>query len=102
MANDISIERQLTDKGGTYVATVDGHDGKGRMIYTQVSDTHISVDHTIVDPSLKGLGVGGALAARVIEDARKNGVTIDPICPFFLATAKKHPEWHDIVLMPDA
>ena len=100
MSYEISIKRKTTSKGGRYIATVEGYEGKGRMDYTQHGANHISLDHTIVDPGLKGLGVGGALASRVVADARADGVTVDPICPYFLAPAKKHPEWHDVVIMP--
>ncbi|MEO1188938.1 MAG: GNAT family N-acetyltransferase, partial [Pseudomonadota bacterium] len=75
-------------------------DGRGKMTFTDVTAKQRSVDHTEVDESLGGTGAGKALATRMVELAREDGVYLIPICPFFRATAKKHPEWHDIVQMP--
>ena len=36
----------------------------------------------------------------MVEIAREDGVKLFPLCPFFLAQARKHPDWHDVVNMP--
>ena len=47
--------------------------------------------------ALRGKGVGQALAAHAVEEARKGGWKIMPLCPFFRAQAMRHKEWHDVV-----
>ena len=62
-----------------------------------MSPEKIIADHTGVDDSLRGLGVGKALVERLIADARSEGFTIVPLCPFVLAQYRKHPEWSDVM-----
>ena len=44
---------------------------------------HLSIiEHTDVDPSLKGQGVGKQLVAKVVEKMRAENRKIIPLCPF--------------------
>ena len=44
---------------------------------------HLSIiEHTDVDPSLKGQGVGKQLVAKVVEKMRQEQRKIIPLCPF--------------------
>ncbi|MEM8836654.1 MAG: GNAT family N-acetyltransferase [Pseudomonadota bacterium] len=96
-AETISITLEDGDSKGRYVAVVDGHDEPGELTFSKAGSTMIIVDHTGVPDSLRGLGVGAALAARVVADSREKGLKIMPLCPFFKAQALKHPDWHDVV-----
>ena len=40
------------------------------------------IEHTDVDPSLKGQGVGKQLVAKVVEKMRGENRKIIPLCPF--------------------
>ena len=82
---------------GRYVARVDGFDEASELTYSRASAAHIIVDHTGVPDSLRGQGIGAALAKRVVEDARTNGFELVPLCPFFKAQAARHPDWSDVV-----
>lgn len=97
--SDAKIEIALEDgpSKGRYVARVEGYDEPGEMTFSHAGETRIIVDHTDVPDSLRGLGVGGALARRVVEDARAKGLRIVPLCPFFKAQAQRHPEWADVI-----
>ncbi|MBI1391486.1 MAG: N-acetyltransferase [Alphaproteobacteria bacterium] len=95
-----AISIDLEDDGGSkgrYVARVAGNDDPGELTFSRASAALVIVDHTGVPDSLRGLGVGAALAARVVADAREQGFRIVPLCPFFKAQAAKHPEWKDVV-----
>ena len=100
MSNSFKIVRNDTPNGGALVLTMEGREGQAAMTFSKASDTTRIVDHTEVDETLRGTGAGLALAERMVEDARRDGVSLVPLCPFFLATSKKHPEWHDVVRMP--
>ena len=41
--------------------------------------------------------VGAALVLRGVEDARKAGKRILPLCPFAAAQFRRHPEWADVL-----
>jgi predicted GNAT family acetyltransferase len=53
--------------------------------------------HTEVEPELEGRGIGGTLAAAVLDDVRARGLTVIPICPFISSWIKRHPEYEDLV-----
>jgi hypothetical protein len=90
---DIRLEE--TGSGGRYVATVDGHEAE--MTYSRTSPKLIIIDHTGVPDALRGKGVGQALALHAVEEARRGGWKIIPLCPFFKAQAARHEDWRDVI-----
>lgn len=95
----MTIEIIHEDNGakGRYIARPGGETDSGEMTYSRVSPTRIILDHTGVPDSLRGMGVGSALARHVVSEAREKGFTIVPLCPFFKAQAERHPDWADVV-----
>ncbi len=91
----MDIENQGTAAGGRYVATGEGHEAE--MTYSRTSPTLNVIDHTGVPDALRGRGVGQALARHAVEEARRGGWKIIPLCPFFKAQAQRHEEWRDVV-----
>lgn len=67
------------------------------MTYSRAGETTIIIDHTDMPEALNGLGLGGLLVRRGIEDARKEGKKVIPLCPFAKAYIEKHPELQDVV-----
>ena len=53
--------------------------------------------HTEVPESHGGQGLGTALIKAGLAAARERGLKVIPICPFFRAYLKKHPEEQDLV-----
>ena len=53
--------------------------------------------HTVVPESHGGQGLGTALIRAGLAAARERGLKVIPICPFFRAYLKKHPDEQDIV-----
>ena len=97
MHNSISITREEGDSRGRYEARVDGKDGVGELTWSRMSANKIIADHTGVDESLRGHGVGKALVERLVADAREEGFSIVPLCPFVKAQYQRHPEWSDVM-----
>lgn len=93
----ITINRVGNDTKGLYMAQVEGFDEVGELTFSRASPTLVIVDHTGVPDALRGMGVGSALAERVVADARTEGFRIVPLCPFFKAQALRHPDWADVV-----
>ena len=91
----MDISHQETGSKGRYSATVEGHEAE--MTYSRTSPTLIIIDQTGVPDALRGKGVGQALAAHVVDEARKGGWKIMPLCPFFKAQALRHKDWQDVV-----
>ena len=97
MSNELTITRSEEGSKGRYEARVEGHDGVGELTFSRMSPTKIIADHTAVDESLRGTGVGKALVERLIADARSDGFNIVPLCPYVRAQYQRHPEWSDVM-----
>ncbi len=97
MSSEIVIERSEEGSKGRYEARVEGLEGIGELTYSRMSPSKIIADHTGVDESLRGTGVGKALVERLIADARKDGFKIVPLCPYVKAQYQRHPEWSDVM-----
>ncbi len=91
----MDIAHQESTSGGRYVADIDGHEAE--ITYSRTSPVLIIVDHTAVSDALRGKGVGQALALHIVEEARRGGWKIIPLCPFFRAQVERHPEWKDVI-----
>ena len=81
---------------GRYVYRADGHEAE--MTFSKVGSSQIIIDHTEVPEVFRGQGVGVALVERAVEDARRNGVKIRPLCPFAAAQFRRHSEWQDVLV----
>jgi uncharacterized protein len=53
--------------------------------------------HTEVDDAFEGKGVGSALVRGALDDVRAQGASIVPLCPFFAAFIRRHPEFRDLI-----
>ncbi|WP_117191719.1 GNAT family N-acetyltransferase [Rhizobium terrae] len=91
----MNITHEETRSGGRYIAEID--DDQAEMTYSRASPELVIIDHTGVPETLRGKGVGQALALHAVEEARKGGWKIIPLCPFFKAQVERHPEWRDIL-----
>jgi uncharacterized protein len=60
-------------------------------------DNRLALTHTEVTPACEGRGFGGRLAAAALDDARREGLVVAPLCPFIAAYIKRHPEYADLV-----
>eukprot|EP01035_Chromulina_nebulosa_P038278 gene38278-51698_t len=92
---EISIAE--TASGGRYIGHVDGVAEPAEMTYSRTSPRLIIIDHTEVPDALRGKGVGQALAAFAVDEARRGGWKIIPLCPFFKAQVQRNPDWRDIL-----
>ena len=75
------------DLGGGAIAIAEYTLPKGLMMFT----------HTEVPPEHEGQGIGTALIRAGLEAARERGRKVIPICPFFAAYIKRHPEEQDLL-----
>ena len=87
--------RQTGTKGSFYV--VNGEDTVAEMTYTMPAANKLIIDHTEVDPSLSGKGVGLQLLHTAVEFARTNSFKIIPLCPFAKSVFEKKKEYGDVL-----
>jgi len=67
------------------------------MTYTWAGTDRIIIDHTQVDNSLKGQGVGKQLVTKAVEFARAKHIKIVPICPFAKRVLEQTPAFSDVL-----
>lgn len=90
-------EMQVTDnaEASRYEITVDGKLA-GFVDYADGEGTRALV-HTEVDDAFGGQGVGGRLAQGALDDIRRQGLQVSPICPFIKGYIEKHADYQDLV-----
>lgn len=62
------------------------------------SDGVADIDHTFVDPSLRGRGIAGELMVAAAEQIRKEGKKAKLTCPYAVNWFAKRPEYSDILI----
>ncbi|KRM86492.1 GNAT family N-acetyltransferase [Lacticaseibacillus thailandensis] len=83
---------------GRYFLTDDQGHLTAEVTYTSIDEGHaLSIDHTFVDPSLRGQGIAGQLVRRVVDHARHHDLKIEPLCTFARAEFQRRPEYADVL-----
>ena len=96
-----SIEiRDEREEHSRYSAYIDGL-RIGFASCTQVRDT-VLLPYVEVDVDRRDLGIGSLLVRRVMDDARTEGNTVLPLCPFARRWADLHPDYLDVARRPKA
>jgi len=72
-------------------------DGEVAVVTYNLSPPNLMIAETLVPERLEGRGLASRLAEHVISDAKARGLVILPVCPFFSAYLKKHPEHAEAV-----
>lgn len=57
----------------------------------------LSFTHTEVPESLEGQGIGSRLIAGALDDVRRRGLRIVPLCGFVRHYVETHPEVRDLL-----
>lgn len=70
----------------------DGERPMAYISYRPVREGVIAVDHTVVDASLEGRGIGSKLFDTVLAFAKEEQLKIIPECSFVRAKFKRKPE----------
>lgn len=82
---------------GWYAVHVQNHVLAGVLKYTQDEFGRISLQHTEIYPQWEGLGLAGILVAGALDDIRRRGMTVDPVCTYVIGYIQKHPEYESLV-----
>ncbi len=94
MSDNDEIEHEERAAGGRYVLTVAGEESE--LTYTNINGRRV-ITHTYVPAAQRGREYGLALVKRAVEDARRQGIKIVPVCPFVQLQIERRPEWQDVL-----
>ena len=67
------------------------------MVYVMAGPKKMIIEHTEVDESLKGQGIGAKLLESLVDYVRKEEIKVIPLCPFAKATFKKRSDLQDVL-----
>lgn len=95
----MNIQHEHDPKGGAFYYETGGRRLAG-MVYVMAGSDKLIIEHTEVDESLKGQGVGKALLEELVAYVRENTIRVIPLCPFANATFKRNPQWQDVLVNP--
>jgi predicted GNAT family acetyltransferase len=88
LTNDVTAGRYRLMRDGTEVGYVE---------YDRVGEHSILIKHTEIAPEHEGQGLGSQLVRGVLDDVRRQGKTVIPICPYALNYIRKHRDYIDVV-----
>lgn len=89
------VQKQYENKGA-FVASLDGKKA-GEMTYSKAGEGLIIIDHTEVDSSFGGQGVGKKMLLAAVDFAREKNIKVLPLCPFAKAAFDKDVTIQDVL-----
>jgi len=93
---DHTIEHTEGEAQGAFIIQKNGQ-RLAEMTYSRTNATLIIIDHTDVDPSLSGQGVGRQLLDALVAWARATGTKVLPLCPFAKSQFDKDASIRDVL-----
>ena len=91
------MAEQVTDHPDQARYEIDVDGVRGGFVRYHRSGHQITLIHTETDTRFRGQGLGGHLIAGVLDDARRHGLAVIPLCPFARAFIADHPAYADLV-----
>ena len=95
MTQTIEIIRTDETTHGAYRAEVAGAAQPAELTWQARGMARIA-DHTFTPPAARGQGIAQQLVEAMVADARTQGFTIVPQCPYVEALFRRRPEWADL------
>ncbi|WP_439520907.1 GNAT family N-acetyltransferase [Hydrogenophaga sp.] len=90
------IQHQESASRGAFVILRDGR-RIAEMTYTRTNPSLVVVDHTFVDPSLRGQGVARQLQDAMVAWARENDTKVVPVCSYVQVQFDRDPSIRDVL-----
>ncbi len=95
---DHTIDHQEDGARGAFFIAGENGAHLASMSYSRANESLVIIDHTEVDPSLSGQGVGRRLLNALVEWARGTGTRVMPLCPYAKAQFEKDASLRDVLM----
>lgn len=82
---------------GRFAAWVDGR--RCELDYALDGRT-MRVLHTGVPRALQGRGIAAELVRQALDEARRQGWQVQPLCSYVRSYMRRHPDTHDLLAAP--
>ena len=92
----MEIQREEAENKGKFFIEENGKQ-LALMTYKKSGADKIVIDHTEVDESLQGEGIGNDLVEAGVKFARENDLKIVATCPFAKKVIDETPEFQDVL-----
>ncbi|MEO8186781.1 MAG: GNAT family N-acetyltransferase [Burkholderiaceae bacterium] len=87
----------VNDAGARRYRLMMNNEEVGYSEYDPVAPASILIKHTEVLQRHEGKGFGSHLVRSMLDDIRRQGKTVIPICPYAMNYIRKHREYLDMV-----
>lgn len=67
------------------------------ITFPYIDKDTVDINHTFVDPSLRGQGIAGKLMNELTDELRKRGLKAVPTCSYAVGWFEKHPEYSHLI-----
>ncbi len=92
----MDIQHREGQSKGSFFIEEDG-EVKAEISYSKAGDTKIIIDHTEVSDELRGENIGNELVEHAVNYARKNELTVIPLCPFAKSVIERDKSLQDVL-----
>jgi predicted GNAT family acetyltransferase len=92
----MNIQHQSNGNRGSFFYG-DASQPLAEMVYVMAGPKKMIIEHTEVDESLRGEGVGAKLLEALVDFVRKEEIKVVPLCPFASATFRKRDDLKDVL-----
>jgi len=90
LARDESGSRWTARLDGAVVGLIDYRERPGTVVFL----------HTETDPAHQGRGFAGRLTAYALDDVRRRGLSVVPVCSYTQRFLIDHPQYTDLLAEP--
>lgn len=67
------------------------------ITFPDIDDMTVDINHTYVDPSLRGQGVAGQLMEAVVKKLQSENKSAVPTCSYAILWFRKHPQYSGLI-----
>lgn len=92
----MKIELNLDGKNGTFILIDENNKEVGELTF-MLKEEQMIINHTGVNPELRGQGLAEKILLEAVEYARKNQLKIIPFCSYVSVYIGNHPEVQDVI-----
>jgi predicted GNAT family acetyltransferase len=90
-------ELAVRDNPDRHRFEIDLRDGTFAIAEYTLPQGKIMFTHTEVPPAHEGEGIASSMIRFALDEARRRGLKVIPICPFVAAYMQKHAEVQDLL-----